>query len=103
MNIYFIRYEDRREYYSSVQATPDENTWYAMLRGTIEEALEAEDISPPDGLYGAELHHWWMTYANDHQLEVQIDIGKWPDVRAGQIFHWIENSSSVSGSERNVQ
>lgn len=97
MNLYFIRYEDRREYYSSVQATPDENTWDAMLRGTIEEALEGWNISPPDGLYGAALHEWWTTCANEHQLEVQIDIGKWSDVKEGQIFSWVDNSSYVSG------
>jgi len=97
MNLYFIRYEDRREYYSSVQATPDEDAWDAMLRGTIEEALKGWDISPPAGLYGAALHEWWTNYAGLHQLEVQIDIGKWPDVKEGQIFNWEDSASYVSG------
>ena len=97
MNIYFIKYEDSRGHCSSVHATPDENTWDAILRGAIEEALEGWDISPPAGLYGAALHEWWTTYANEHQLEVQIDIGEWSDVKEGQIFSWEASAPYVWG------
>lgn len=102
MNIYFIRYQDRREYYSSVQATPDENTWDALLKGAIEEALEGEDVSPPAGLYGVELHDWWENFANENQIAVQIDIGQWRNVKEGQIFAWADTAPDVYGGKRNA-